>query len=640
MLLIIPATSPILPASYLPSQPYEHYFNHNYHSHHHAPRFAVPSYPSRVDFLRQPSAEELEEREYRQALEIIANHRRRQAEEQAAIRRQQLAETARQRYFAALAAELEQRRQEELLAARRSELIRAQRARERLVAAERQHAIDAFLRQLNAPQLVCDFRIHVTCTLLIDFCPQLTRQPHVTKRKPLVDKLKQRLGTETDTDIADTIKSILPSLEPRSIESERPKELNKGTSEPSEEEANVIESLLSSIFPGLVRVQPRPSSPAEKPQSSVSDKGKGKSRAVADEASQKPAPKSKPADKASAEIPRHIMDPSKRTRTPSPDEAGPSKPSPPSPSTEPIITESEQVQIGRTVALSSIQNVQNTLTKLQAGFVLPTELDHHTPSTDDRDETASISSVSSDLTKLIPFTNTNKPVYKYENELNGLLDELDRIDSHGDAEVREKRKEAVKAIEKALESVEQVVSEAVEKRLSLVSSAPAGDEPFKGHDAEEDLAEGVAPAREQVDTPAVDDAPVVESSTPAQAEDAVVIPAEVPSPAEETPLESDIPIARETPADSASTETDVGASTEAIAPAPVEPDPATETASAEPQVEADALETVDTFLLTEKTSPPSPAQKPQEADNDSDDDDDVLSLDSDPEKSDWSEIEH
>ena len=118
-----------------------------------------------MDFLRQPSAEELEEREYRQALEVIANHRRRQAEEQAAIRRQQLAEAARQRYFAALAAKLEQRRQEELLAARRAELIRARQVRERLVAAERQHAINAFLRQLDGPRPVCDFRIHVICTL-------------------------------------------------------------------------------------------------------------------------------------------------------------------------------------------------------------------------------------------------------------------------------------------------------------------------------------------------------------------------------------------------------------------------------------------------------------------------------------------
>ena len=67
--------------------------------------------------------------------------------------------------------------------------------------------------------------------------------------------------------------------------------------------------------------------------------------------------------------------------------------------------------------------------------------------------------------RLIPYTNTNKPVYKYEYVLNGLLEQLDRIDGHSDGEVGEKKKGVVKTVESALEEVERVVGELTEKRL-------------------------------------------------------------------------------------------------------------------------------------------------------------------------------
>ena len=154
MLFVLPATSAVRPASYLAPQSYDYYPSQGYYPYRHAPRLAVPSYPSQRDFFRHPSAEELEEHEYRRALEVVANHRRRQAEQEAVIHRQQLAEATRQRYFAALAAELEQQRQEELLAAHRAQLIRSQQARAHLVAAERQHALDAFLRQFEGARPV------------------------------------------------------------------------------------------------------------------------------------------------------------------------------------------------------------------------------------------------------------------------------------------------------------------------------------------------------------------------------------------------------------------------------------------------------------------------------------------------------
>jgi hypothetical protein len=174
-----------------------------------------------------------------------------------------------------LAAEVEQQRQEELFAARRAELIRSQQARACSTAAGRQHALDAFLRQLEGAQPVCrTCGIPVVYSTLIGSSSQITRQPHVAKRKPVADALEQRLATESDADITEAIKNILSSLEPRPVQSEKPKDSN-------EDAAGLIEDLLSSIFPGLefhTQSQSTPSTEQAKP--SVSDKGKGKARAV------------------------------------------------------------------------------------------------------------------------------------------------------------------------------------------------------------------------------------------------------------------------------------------------------------------------------------------------------------------------
>ena len=138
--------------------------------------------------------------------------------------------------------------------------------------------------------------------------------------------------------------------------------------------------------------------------------------------------------------------------------------------TEPTATETERTRADRAAALSSVEHIRNDLTKLRVDFTLPAELDHYAPSTGDHDEVAPVSSASSSgLTKLIPYTSTNKLVYKYESELNRLMEGLDRTESCGDAEVRDKRKGVVKAIERVLEKVKCVVGEVVEKRLSLVA---------------------------------------------------------------------------------------------------------------------------------------------------------------------------
>jgi len=436
--------------------------------------------------------------------------------------------------------------------------------------------------------------------------------------------LKQRLATESDADISETIRGILPSLVPHPAQSEKPRDSDEDAPE-------LIQNLLSSVFPGLVfRTQPQSTPSTEQAQPSVSDKGKGKAPAVHFEEPQQSAPKPESAGETFADILRHVVELSKATPTRrSPDEAGPSGSSHSSPPpARPAVTEREQAQIDRAIALSSVEHVQSTLTKLQTEFAPPAELDHYTPSTDDRDETESVSSVSSsDLTKLIPYTSANKPVYKYENELSGLLEELDRIDSHGDAEVREKRKVVVKAIETALKGVEDLVGEVVGKRLSLISTTtPVVEVPLKGFDVEEDVAEATS-APEQVETPVAADEP------PTQVQETIETPAEASSPVDEAVPEA----IADVPAESTPTESDVEASTVTITPASVEVVSVTEREQTQSQVQANAPENVATFLLPEQASPPSPAKKPQETDIDTDDE--VLVLDSDVEKSDWSELE-
>ena len=636
MMFILPTTSAVRPTSYLSPQTSQYYPDQDYYRHPEVPRFAVSPYPApRPHSYYQPSVEELEETEYQRALEIVANHRRRKAAEEAAIRRHQQAEAARRQYFAVLAAELEQQQQEELIAARRAEVIRSQQARARLAAAERQRALGelCLCRQHGGAQPVRCLYTHWGSGSN-QFLPQVTRQPHVAKRRSLDDVLRHRLAAESDPDVTEPIRNILSHLGPQPAQSEKPKD-------PRDDAAKLIEDILSSIFPGFVsHTEPQPTPSTEATQANISDKGKGKARAVGVEQPQKPVPKPESAGETFADILRHAMELSKSTPAPrSPEEAGPSGTSRVPPPARPAVSEREQAQIDRAISLSSVEHVQDTLLKLQTEFVLPAELDHYAPSTDDRDETSSISSASSsDLTKLIPYTSTNKPVYKYENALNGLLEELDKIDSHGDAEVRERRKDVVKAIERALEGVEHVVGEAVGKRLSLTSiTIPTTDKTVQGYDVDDDSTKETVPAPEQVDTPAVaNEVAVPVPSVSVQVEEAVVAPAEAPSPVSDIPVASDA--AADLPVEPTSTESDIETSTATITPVSVELTPATESEPIESRVPADATETEDTFLLPETVSSPSPAKTSQEIDSDADDG--VLALDSDPEKSDWSELEH
>lgn len=117
-------------------------------------------------------------------------------------------------------------------------------------------------------------------------------------------------------------------------------------------------------------------------------------------------------------------------------------------------------------SLEIIENTRSALTKLSAGFSLPSSLEF---SDDEPDGLA--------------YTPTNAPVRAYEHALNKLLEELDAVESDGDEEVRVLRRAAVQQVEKTIEDVEKRVKEARE-------SARQGGSPESAVLAEADDTEG------------------------------------------------------------------------------------------------------------------------------------------------------
>jgi hypothetical protein len=58
-------------------------------------------------------------------------------------------------------------------------------------------------------------------------------------------------------------------------------------------------------------------------------------------------------------------------------------------------------------------------------------------------------------------TSNNAAVHAYEHALNGLFERLDAMESDGNEEVRDVRREVVREVERALEEVEQKTKEQV-----------------------------------------------------------------------------------------------------------------------------------------------------------------------------------
>jgi hypothetical protein len=81
---------------------------------------------------------------------------------------------------------------------------------------------------------------------------------------------------------------------------------------------------------------------------------------------------------------------------------------------------------------------------------------------------------------VLAVTPNNAPVRAYENALNDLLEQLDAIESDGDEEVRNTRREVVREVEKALEDVERRVRE----QAPQVPAPEVTKEEVKGYDVE------------------------------------------------------------------------------------------------------------------------------------------------------------
>ncbi|KAF8316302.1 hypothetical protein DL93DRAFT_766526 [Clavulina sp. PMI_390] len=93
-------------------------------------------------------------------------------------------------------------------------------------------------------------------------------------------------------------------------------------------------------------------------------------------------------------------------------------------------------------AMGAIGAIESRFVNLTYDFKFPTNPD--------------FSPTASSASSALLFTPTNAPVRAYEQSLTSLLTDLDAVDSQGDEDVRHARKELVKRVEAALESLDAV----------------------------------------------------------------------------------------------------------------------------------------------------------------------------------------
>ncbi|KAL1943290.1 hypothetical protein VTO73DRAFT_4365 [Trametes versicolor] len=160
----------------------------------------------------------------------------------------------------------------------------------------------------------------------------------------------------------------------------------------------------------------------------------------------------------------------------------------------------------RKLSLTQIAAVEDALRNLQSTFEFPTQLDFVNP-------------LPSEEPGALAYTPNNTPVHSYEHALNGLLTQLDAVESNGDLAVRGRRKEVVREVERALEAVERRVEESRERerersreRRRSAASSPAPS--VAGSDAETVRPNAVNPEATVEITPApaaIDEAPVADT---------------------------------------------------------------------------------------------------------------------------------
>ena len=123
--------------------------------------------------------------------------------------------------------------------------------------------------------------------------------------------------------------------------------------------------------------------------------------------------------------------------------------------------------------LTSIRAVRKEFSALESGFKFPAILDF------DHSELAA--------------TSNNAPVRSFEVALNGLLERLDAIESDGNEEVRDVRREVVREVERALEEVElKVKQQALQAAVPEVSKQDTSA--AESEDPSASVTQGVSPA--------------------------------------------------------------------------------------------------------------------------------------------------
>ncbi|KAG8921229.1 hypothetical protein FRC02_000372 [Tulasnella sp. 418] len=141
-----------------------------------------------------------------------------------------------------------------------------------------------------------------------------------------------------------------------------------------------------------------------------------------------------------------------------------SKPAPQAASPEPT------PQHRRTTSMDSISGIQAKFDSLKALYQPPAQLEFSSEASG----------------PVLLYNSNNAPFNKYENDLTKLLTKLDEVESHGDAEVREKRKSLVKLIEAELEELDNKKVEEWKKSRPAPApvAAPSEEESVEAPKAE------------------------------------------------------------------------------------------------------------------------------------------------------------
>ncbi|RDX41592.1 hypothetical protein OH76DRAFT_1423035 [Lentinus brumalis] len=178
----------------------------------------------------------------------------------------------------------------------------------------------------------------------------------------------------------------------------------------------------------------------------------------------------------------------------------------------------------RKLSLGAIKEIEDALRKLEEAFEFPEHLDFVNPVPSD-----ATAESDSDEPGRLAYSANNTPIHAYEHALNVLLTRLDAVESHGDLEVRGRRKEVVREVERALEVVERRVEESRERERQRSRERRASSE----LSAEAEAAPAVV-THEEVK---VDVAPAVEPTAEAAAavDDASTAPVTPNQLAEEVP---------------------------------------------------------------------------------------------------------